>query len=254
MKNKSPLFAILALVCLMACKTQEIAEVTPKNIKNLRGFTNYIESNRPEYQWFSAKVKIDLQTPSRNLSGKANLKMRKDSLIWLSVSPALGVEVARIQVTQDSMYILNRMENTIKTLPVTKIDRYLGDRDFGLKNMGRIMLGQPAFSLQKDYEFSADSSEVHLTKKDRVYTEKMSFYPDMLKTKNYNLEKPASNQSVNIDYTGYQKVDDHYLPGNIQVKVQNPAPISLNLEMDNLYFEKNSEVSFNIPSSYERID
>jgi len=254
MKNKGSLVGILALALLFACKTQKIAEVTPKNIKNLRGFTNYIESNRPEYKWLNAKVSIDLQTPARNLNGKATLKMRKDSLIWLSVSPALGIEVARIQVTRDSMYILNRMENTIKTIPVTKIDRYLGDRDFGLKNMGRIMIGQPAFSLQRDYEFSADSSEVHLTKKNRVYTEKMSFYPRMLKTKQYNLTKPANNKSVNIDYTDYQKVEDHYLPGNIQVKVQNPAPISLNLDMNNMYFEKNSEVSFNIPSSYERIN
>ncbi len=36
--------------------------------------------------------------------------MQKDSVIWLSFSPALGLEVARLKITPDSIKFMNRLD------------------------------------------------------------------------------------------------------------------------------------------------
>ncbi|MBK7856213.1 MAG: DUF4292 domain-containing protein [Bacteroidetes bacterium] len=40
--------------------------------------------------------------------------MRRDSVIWISISPALGIEVARVLITKDSVKVIDRLSNKYK--------------------------------------------------------------------------------------------------------------------------------------------
>ena len=45
-----------------------------------------------------------------DLSGQ--LRIRKDSLVWLSVTATMGMEVLRAKISNDSVWIVNRLEKT----------------------------------------------------------------------------------------------------------------------------------------------
>ena len=53
-------------------------------------------------------------------SFKANIRIKKDSAIWMSLSPALGIEVARAIFTQDSIKLVDKWNDKY----------YLGDYDY----------------------------------------------------------------------------------------------------------------------------
>ena len=59
-----------------------------------------------------------------NLSGQ--MRMQKDSLVWLSVSATMGVEVLRAKISHDSVWILNRLEKTYLTEPLDSVSALLG--------------------------------------------------------------------------------------------------------------------------------
>ena len=59
-----------------------------------------------------------------DLSGQ--IRMRKDSLAWLSVTATMGVEVLRAKVSNDSIYILNRLEKTYLAEPLDSVSAQLG--------------------------------------------------------------------------------------------------------------------------------
>ena len=40
------------------------------------------------------------------------MKIRKDSLIWISISPGLGLELGRVLLDLDSVHFMNRFEKT----------------------------------------------------------------------------------------------------------------------------------------------
>jgi len=98
----------LAIVLLLAsCKknreTVNIAgPATPSFI------TRNMESNMLEYEWFSAKINTEVVNKGEKTSFKTNLRMKKDSIIWMSISPALGIEVARMIITPDSIKFLDK--------------------------------------------------------------------------------------------------------------------------------------------------
>ena len=59
-----------------------------------------------------------------NLSGQ--IRMRNDSLIWLSVTATMGIEVVRAKVSNDSVWVLNRLEKTYLAEPLDTLSGQLG--------------------------------------------------------------------------------------------------------------------------------
>lgn len=104
---------LLGIISLNSCKTHKKALVIQKQRDSL---SDYVLSNFSAHRFKADKLnaKVDVMT---NIDGKkqsfaATIRMKKDSILWISVSPFLGIEVMRIVLTQDSAKILNRLDNT----------------------------------------------------------------------------------------------------------------------------------------------
>ena len=79
------------------------------------------------FEWLTAK--LDIQAGGNGLSFddlSGQLRMRKDSLIWVSVTATMGVEVLRAKISNDSVWILNRMEKAYLAEPLDTLSVQLG--------------------------------------------------------------------------------------------------------------------------------
>ena len=79
------------------------------------------------FEWLTANMSIQAESNGmefNDLSGQ--LRMRYDSLIWLSVTATMGVEVLRAKVSNDSVWFVNRLEKTYLAEPLDTISTQLG--------------------------------------------------------------------------------------------------------------------------------
>ena len=79
------------------------------------------------FEWLTAKFDIQVEGSGLSfddLSGQ--LRMRKDSLVWLSVTAPMGVEVARVKVSTDSVWVINRLEKTYLAEPLADVAQHFG--------------------------------------------------------------------------------------------------------------------------------
>lgn len=79
------------------------------------------------FEWLTANMAIQAEGNGmefNDLSGQ--LRMRHDSLIWLSVTATMGVEVLRAKVSNDSIWFVNRMEKTYLAEPLDTLSTQLG--------------------------------------------------------------------------------------------------------------------------------
>ena len=79
------------------------------------------------FEWLTANMAIQAEGNGMtydDLSGQ--LRMRKDSLIWLNVTATIGMEVLRFKISNDSVWILNRLEKTYLAEPLNTISAQLG--------------------------------------------------------------------------------------------------------------------------------
>lgn len=112
MKNLTKIAFLALLLVATSCASRK-KTVTPTPAKS--------------YEWLISKFDIDVEGNGLSfddLSGQ--LRMRRDSLVWLSITAAMGVEVARVKVSTDSVWVINRLEKTYLAEPLADVAQHFG--------------------------------------------------------------------------------------------------------------------------------
>ena len=112
MKNLTLLTFLALLLAVSSCASRK-KTVQPQQPKS--------------FEWLTANMAIQAEGNGmayNDLSGQ--LRMRKDSIVWLNVTATMGVEVLRAKVSNDSVWILNRMEKTYLAEPLDTVSAQLG--------------------------------------------------------------------------------------------------------------------------------
>lgn len=63
-----------------------------------------------DFTYLTAKSKLSFKSQTQDISNaNLNLRVRKDSLIWISISK-MGIEAVRALITRDSVFIMDKLE------------------------------------------------------------------------------------------------------------------------------------------------
>ena len=95
-----------------SCKTTR--STLKKPIKEY-GFEYLYEKmleNQADFDYLKVKFNVVFYQDKKKTDLKGQLRIKKDSLTWISLSPALGIEAARISLSDDSVKFINRLNKT----------------------------------------------------------------------------------------------------------------------------------------------
>lgn len=78
-----------------------------------KALADKVEAHRIPFRTFSARAKLDISNDQGRQEGITTfIRMQKDSAIWISVRPLLGIELVRVLITPDSVQVLNFFQKT----------------------------------------------------------------------------------------------------------------------------------------------
>lgn len=144
---------LLSLVLIStSCKSKKATASDREPLRNrTAGFLlKRYEENKFDYQWLGMKVDANFVMKGESQSFKATLRMRKDSAIWISITPLLGIEMIRVLVTPDTLKYLSKIpENKFYFIGSSDlINKKLGvELDFDM--LQDLLIGN-AIGLEKD--------------------------------------------------------------------------------------------------------
>lgn len=108
-------WAFLFLVLLMAiqgCKTTAVTTATvPPSGSAAHALLDSMHRHAFYFEWLTGKARVEITDGANKTSFTASLRMRRDSAIWISISPVAGIEAARALLTRDSIRVIDRMNN-----------------------------------------------------------------------------------------------------------------------------------------------
>ena len=168
---------LLSLLILSSCKNRKaLATEEPLKNRSAASLTNKLEKNEFLFDWIGMKLSTDLELKDQSESFKSNLRIRNDSLIWVSISPALGVEMIRMQISLDSVKYVSKVPNNKHYYlgDFTSIEDFLGvDADYFM--LQDLLVGNPiAFDPKEDkYRSQIDGQQYVLTSKYKRKMEKV---------------------------------------------------------------------------------
>ncbi|MEM9050720.1 MAG: DUF4292 domain-containing protein [Bacteroidota bacterium] len=108
---------LVMLSAISSCKTKRALTKSPLLPLSEKAIIDQLEANIFEFNTLSAKLDVKAKTDKESRSFKVNARVAADSAIWMSITPALGIEAARALVTEDSLKFIDKLSDKF----------YLGD-------------------------------------------------------------------------------------------------------------------------------
>ncbi len=101
---------LVVIVMVTGCKSpKKVQTVNISERKQHNEFFDAMNEQAFRFSTLTARLNVDLDIPGKELSSRVDLKMIKDSALQLSVVPVLGIEIFRIELTKDSIKIVDRL-------------------------------------------------------------------------------------------------------------------------------------------------
>jgi len=105
-------FITLMSFATVSCNTPRSVIKQPIKEEGSDYLFRKLKENELSFESLSSKFNLDLIIDKKKTSFNGQIRIKKDSLIWVSFSPALGIEVARLMISEDTVKFINRINNT----------------------------------------------------------------------------------------------------------------------------------------------
>jgi hypothetical protein len=213
-----------------------------------------IAANHLNFQTFSAKVNIDYSgSDGKKYDVNANLRMYKDSAIWISANAVLGIEAIRVLVTRDSVKFLDKLN---KTFTVRSVD-YLQEMTalpLNLSILQDLLIGNPVFLDSNIVSYRLGEGTVSLLSvgnhfKNLVTVRQQNKFLEASKLDDVDISR---NRTADLFYSDYE--DKQAVPFATKRRISVSEKKKLDILLDFKQYEFNGEVSFpfTIPKNYTR--
>jgi hypothetical protein len=109
LKNNPLIFILFIGLMFQSCKPKQ--KVITRNLpqKSAQRIIEETQTNSLNYEWLSMRGAVQATLNEKTQSFRANIRVKKDSAIWVSILPALGIEAARILLTPDSVFFADKI-------------------------------------------------------------------------------------------------------------------------------------------------
>ena len=106
--------------------------------------TRHLDKNKFEFEWLGMKLDAEFTSGEEQQGFKATARMRRDSAVSVSVSPALGIEVLRLLVDKDSLKMVSDIPGD-RYVFLGSVDELsdLAKIDLDLSTLQDLLIGNP---------------------------------------------------------------------------------------------------------------
>jgi len=277
---KNILLSFVFFVGLISCKAPATL-IQKKEIKNITPAILYdsLKLNYGHINSYYGKFKATVKQDKKSNTVYGTMKIKRDSLLWFSVNPGMGIEIARAQMQPDSIFLLDRLNSHYFKGKFDYIDKMF-DVELDFASLQSIFLNTLSF-----YTSITDTQNVLkyiIIKKEkngkyiqienyRKRTIKRNEADFMLppvyervKVDNRNLKIAEvfikdfkDGKQMNIIYSDFVYIDSLKVdfPQTITIKVDRGLKsIELNIMFSKQEFNYTNTYQFSIPGSYKPFD
>jgi len=125
---KYKLSILLAVLVLVSCKTtRTISKTSTKEINPIFQLIEQIQKTQPQFKTANvSKLSMELQMKDRTFNVSATCKIKKDSAIFISIQPFMGIEMFKAEFMPDSMRVFDKMNRRFYVVDYSTFSKRFG--------------------------------------------------------------------------------------------------------------------------------
>lgn len=266
-------FFILLPGCKTSIKTVKIKdknknESTATLDTSAQNIYKLLRQHEFNSEWIYAKANVKADVDDKSNSFTITLKIKKDSLIWIYISPLLGLEAARVLVSKDSLKIMDRINKKYQVADY----KYLRDllRINVNFDMLQAMLTGNFFAYRNENKFasvyledkyfilstlSKHKLKRSLEEKDpnKPVIQDMWIDDTQFRIMRNSIDDEKINKNIEINYSDFRESDFGLFPYKCVTDIKADKRIHIEIEYFKLTLGESQDFPFTIPESYEKM-
>jgi hypothetical protein len=225
--------------------------------------------NQINFDYLEAKFNIAYMEDRKKTDLRGQMRMRKDSLIWISFSPALGIEAARLSLSNDSIKFINRLNKTYIDGKYDLVNERINTTiDYSILESMIVGNDLTQYDVNK-YKASIDGGLYRITIQERkkikqflrsdetdtkVLVQNIWLDPENFRIRKIELKElnDGDNKKLTVLYDDYRVVGDHLFPGKIMINISSQKSIDIEIDFTRVELNQPLRFPFNIPRKYKR--
>jgi len=239
--NKNIFILIISILSFSSCNLLKKSN-TENNLLNNSSLSEKelikkINSKNISPEWTSLNSKIKINKEGQETKINAQIRIKKDSVIWISVKAPLGIEVFRTMITPDSIYYMSRMNKTYFVKNISHIKEVV-KADVSFIKLQEILFASPNITV-----LNSDKENYEILK-------------DIFRVSKIDLQE-TEDKKVSIIYSDYKvfsELGGLYFPNKFFVDIKSEEMVTAEINYTKIKFHKTSSISFIIPKSYVQIN
>lgn len=291
MRNSSMFkYLIFILVCflsiIISCKTAQKSNVTvekkttsnqqqevltrkelkePIRDNGAEYLLGKLKTNEVKYTWLNAKFTSDIVLDKKSIPMSGMIRLKRDSIIWISLSPVMGIELARIIITNDSVKVLNRLESTYYIGSFKYVDKII-NADYDFDMIQAFLTGNDVSYYENDKFKSLVENKTYLLstigrrkikktlteQNPQQLTEDIWLCPETFRISKVKINEFKVNRKFEIEYDDFQRTSEQLFPYKFNIKISGEKNISVDLKYTRVTLDEVQEFPFSIPEKYQR--
>jgi len=260
---------LLALI-MWSCKGTEKAKRSSLEGKKTEYLIQQMKSNEFSFETFSAKSVISVEQGGKKNTFKSNIRIRKDSAIWISITPLFGIEMARVLISTDTVKVINRLDKNYFIGDYEYINKRF-NVDLEYEVLQAILLGNSiAFEFDEKVKFSIDKEDYYLgnlrkrkakkadDKPKKIEKQKDEIISLWINQNNFKIDRflfsdLTADRFILGEYKSHLEIEDQLVPEYLHFELQSSKPAIVELQYSRVSLNQPLKFSFNISSKYEQI-
>lgn len=248
---------ISTLTCLSlfasSCASNKITANKNLHALSANRLIKEVEDNNFTFDQFQTKFAAKVETEDAKLSLKGQLRMKNDSVVWLSVALPVGLEVVRAMITHDSVFVINRTEKTYIKESIKNF-KQIPSPIADLKFIQAILVGNDITLKNGDKYYSEIVDEMYKLQTIKEINKILLVQPENFRIKKCDLNEISGDErKIELKYDNFENHKGGFLPTNIDLTISKKPKFSISISYSNVLLNTEQDYKFSIPKKFERV-
>lgn len=265
---------LLASFFVIGCKSRKVEVIAPPPVDTSAvvpypyflpdSLFQAIRQADAPLQTFSARASVEAEMNKESKSFQANIRIRRDSAIWISISPALGIEVARVLITRDSIKLINRLNGSYFKGDIHYLNQMM-QVDMNFDMIQAVLTGNAYlhYSVDKYISDRENGERILSTFKKRrlrreneldmpqILSQEIWFSPVYQKITRMELTDYKPLRKLSVQYPNFEVIEGIKVPRTLVVQASAEKQVKIQLDYSKQAVNKEQNLPFAIPDDYE---
>ncbi|MES2812282.1 MAG: DUF4292 domain-containing protein [Bacteroidota bacterium] len=249
---------ILVTTLLVSCKAKKV--VVPKDVtttvsdETVSNIINNHYAVKRDFKTAYIKADIDYSDRKQSLGLSADIRMKKDEIILVSVK-MLGITMAKALITPTQVKYYEKLNGKYFEGDYKMLSNWLGT-DLDFQKVQNMLIGQTIDNLSKGkYKVVSEEANPKLEEiSEGNFAKAFVFEANTFLLKKQEIKQFSPERKLLVNYTHYNSYPECVFPQELTIfAIQGENTTTISIQNKNVTFNEDLTFPYSVPSGYEQM-